>query len=1028
VKCPKCQTDNPADSKLCGECATPLPAAQPAHALHTETLETPLEELTTGSTFAGRYQIIEELGGGGMGKVYKAYDTEVKEKVAIKLLRPEIAADQRTIERFRNELKLARRIRHPRVCQMFDLGQDKGAYYIAMEYVSGEDLKSFLRRSKELAVGTAITIARQVCEGLAEAHKMGVVHRDLKPSNIMIDREGNARIMDFGIARSLEAKKITGAGVMIGTPEYMSPEQVEGKETDPRSDIYSLGVILFEMVTGRLPFEGDTALSVAVKHKTEPPPDPRELAPHLSDELSRLILKCLEKSRETRFQSADEVLSGLASVERAVPVSERSRPVAKRRPLTSHEVTVTIGVKKAVIFAVGAVAVAAAVVFLWKPWAEKQAPLAPADRATLAILNFENTSRDETLDDWKTGLPLLLTTDLSQSKYLSVLSYDQVYGILKTLDLQDETSFSSEDLGRVARAGRAAYTATGGIMRAGERIIVVLSVKNHAEDDVQQVKFECAGEAGIPSLVDGMTPRIKEILGLSRSQISGDLDALTVDISTNSVEALKLYNEGRRLHMAGELEDCVGLMLKAVAKDPEFALAYRSLSAALAELERLDESEIYIQKAFELSGKVSAKERCWIHVDYYLQSEATYGRALEVCREWLDLYPEDNHAMMRTGMAYLRREDYDQAAEFLDLSIRKGNVSPYAFYYLAEALYLSGRYEKGRMAAELGLSILPDNALILGSIFDGYVSQGLIEGARVLLGKWGTKQQGREIELRRGILAILEGNNKEAAEIFAGFGAKSLLARGWAGSDAVSPFTRRLLPFSKLAEGKIGEAIELARNAQDRLLLAYLEYRAGKLKEALDESEKAYQVAFEQGSFGKMAWSLKMKGLVQLAMGLTDAAKKTAAELGTCAGQAATQKLVRHHSFLMGIIERDAGRYSNAVDYLDKAIALLPGESLEWGSAWQSLFYDGLAATYFKSGDLDGAEEAYRKIQSLALGRLQFGDIYALSSYRLGRIAEARGRKAEARKQYERFLDLWKDADPGLAEVEDAKKRLAAIS
>ena len=166
MKCPKCQTDNPSDSKFCRACATPIPAAPPADAFHTETLETPREELTTGSTFAGRYQIIEELGSGGMGKVYKAYDTEVKEKVAIKLLRPEIAADPRTIERFRNELKLARRIRHPRVCQMFDLNQERGTYYIAMEYVSGEDLKSFLRRSKELAVGTAIAIARQVLPGI----------------------------------------------------------------------------------------------------------------------------------------------------------------------------------------------------------------------------------------------------------------------------------------------------------------------------------------------------------------------------------------------------------------------------------------------------------------------------------------------------------------------------------------------------------------------------------------------------------------------------------------------------------------------------------------------------------------------------------------------------------------------------------------------------------------------------------------------------------------------------------------------
>jgi serine/threonine protein kinase len=206
-----------------------------------------------------------------MGKVYKAHDTEIKEKIALKLIKPEISADKKTIERFQNELKFARKIGHRNVCRMYDLNKEEGSYYITMEYVSGEDLKSFIRRVGQLPSGKAISIAKQVAEGLAEAHRLGVIHRDLKPSNIMIDKDGNARIMDFGIARSMEMKGITGAGVMIGTPEYMPPEQAEAKEVDQRSDIYSLGVILYEMVTGRVPFEGDTALSIAMKHKGEEP-------------------------------------------------------------------------------------------------------------------------------------------------------------------------------------------------------------------------------------------------------------------------------------------------------------------------------------------------------------------------------------------------------------------------------------------------------------------------------------------------------------------------------------------------------------------------------------------------------------------------------------------------------------------------------------------------------------------------------------------------------------------------------------
>jgi len=314
MKCPKCHFENTGTSRYCSDCGTSLTkAASPPEPVETRTLP-PFFELETGASFADRYQVIEKIGTGGMGRVYKVFDTKIRERVALKLIKPEIASDPKTIERFRNEIRLARRIAHKNVCRMYDMGESLGIFYITMEYVPGENLKNIIRLTGPLNPGTAVNYARQVCEGLAEAHRWNVVHRDLKPHNIIIDPSGTARIMDFGIARSLQTEGWTGEGIAIGTPEYMSPEQAEGKDVDRRSDLYSLGIILYEMITGKVPFEGDTTLSILRKQGTESPIPPREWNPQIPESLNRLILKCLEKKEERRYQDAGELLSELNTI------------------------------------------------------------------------------------------------------------------------------------------------------------------------------------------------------------------------------------------------------------------------------------------------------------------------------------------------------------------------------------------------------------------------------------------------------------------------------------------------------------------------------------------------------------------------------------------------------------------------------------------------------------------------------------------------------------------------------------------
>jgi len=329
IKCPKCLYENPEQTRFCGGCGTKFSTAADIQEGQTQTVQLQRGELVIGSIFAGRYIVLEELGRGGMGRVYRVLDKKLDVEIALKLIKSEIASDEHIIERFKNELRLTRVISHKNVCRTHDLSEDMGCHFITMEYVPGENLKTTIHRVGSMNLRRTLAIAKQICEGLAAAHHLEIIHRDLKPQNIMLDRAGNIRIMDFGISRSLQSLGTTADGIMIGTPEYISPEQAEGSKVDARTDIYSLGAILFEMVCGKVPFEGDTTLSVILKQKLEPPPDPGALVPHLPKGISRIILKCLEKDRDRRYDCVETLYADLERAEQEIRATDEI-PIQKK--------------------------------------------------------------------------------------------------------------------------------------------------------------------------------------------------------------------------------------------------------------------------------------------------------------------------------------------------------------------------------------------------------------------------------------------------------------------------------------------------------------------------------------------------------------------------------------------------------------------------------------------------------------------------------------------------------------------------
>jgi TolB-like protein/tRNA A-37 threonylcarbamoyl transferase component Bud32/Tfp pilus assembly protein PilF len=567
ITCPKCQHENPDNSIYCGKCTTPLKTSEKAPKQHTETLEALKEELTTGSTFAERYQIIEELGKGGMGKVYKAIDTEIKEKIAVKLLKPEISADQNTIERFQNEMKLARQISHKNVCRMYHLGKDEGSYYITMEYVSGEDLKSMIRMTKHLSVGAVLSIGKQICEGLAEAHSLSIVHRDLKPQNIMIDKGGNVKVMDFGIARSLREKGITGSGVMIGTPEYMSPEQAEAKDIDLRTDIYSFGVILYEMATGRAPFEGDTALSIAMKHKGEIPQDPKELNPNISDDLCNVIQKCLEKDKKDRYQSADEILTELDNVEKGIPTTERIIP--EKKPLTSKEITVTFGLKKLLVPALIFIGIIIVGLVIWQAMPEKEVvPVGPT-KPSIAVLPFQDLSPEKNQEYFCDGLAESIINALTKVKDLRVPARASSFSFKgKERDIQE-----------IGNRLNVNTILEGSVQKAGNRIRITAQLIKVADESHLWSEQYDRDLDDVFSIQDNITFAIIDKL---KVELLGNARDNVVKRYTNSREAYDSYLRGQWIFnnkfTAEDWKKAISHYNRAIEIDPNFSLAYVGLA------------------------------------------------------------------------------------------------------------------------------------------------------------------------------------------------------------------------------------------------------------------------------------------------------------------------------------------------------------------------------------------------------------------------------------------------------------------
>lgn len=670
IKCPKCNHDNPLDTVYCGKCAALLTSASDIQPPLTKTMETPGAKLRRGTLFVDRYEIIEELGKGGMGQVFRVEDTTAKEEIALKLIKPEIAADGKTIERFRNELTLARKIRHKNVCGMYDLGEHEGISYITMEYVSGEDLKSLIRRVKRLDSGAAIGIAKQVCEGLAEAHRLGVIHRDLKPANIMIDKDGNARIMDFGIARSLQEKGLTGVGMTIGTPEYMSPEQKEGTEIDQRSDIYSMGIMLYEMITGKVTYD---------------------MSVQIPEGLKQVISKCLEEDRDKRYQSAEDLKKALVDTENKAYIPEKTLPMTKPK-LKNPILIATVGIILVVIIALG-------ILFLTGPEEKIE---------SIAVLPLENLSGDPDQEYFVDGMTERLISELAKisgfQKVISSMSVMQYKGVRKSMP-------------EIARELNVDAVVEGSVLIVENRVRITAQLI-HAPTDRHLWAEDY--ENDLRDILTLQREVAKAIAQEIRIKLTPEEEMQLSKTSQIKPEAYQAYLKGLmhwNRRTGDDVKKAITYFEEAIAEEPDYALAYVGLAdsynilsfySGARPVDSFPKAKAAALKAIALDETLGEAHNSLAYATYryywdFAEAESEFKRAIE-------LNPNYASAHFWYGEYLYCLSRFDESLKKIHMALELDPVSLIINAFLGPLYNTMGQPEKGISQLQKTLDMDPNFA------------------------------------------------------------------------------------------------------------------------------------------------------------------------------------------------------------------------------------------------------------------------------------------------------------------------------
>ena len=982
------------------------------------------------------YKILEKLGSGGMGVVYKAEDTKLKRTVALKFLSPALTRDEDAKTRFMREAQAASALDHPNICTIYEVNESpEGRLFIAMTHYEGETLKKRIT-GKPMRIGEVISIIIQAAEGLAKAHAEGIVHRDVKPANIMINREGVAKVLDFGLAKLLDRVEYAQVGTTLGTIAYMSPEQLGGDEVDPRSDIWSLGVMLYEMLTGSLPFRGEYEQAIIYSIINMPPEPVSNMQPNVPDSMERIIQRALEKDPADRYQNMTGLLADLYKLREELTGPVRIQP--PKIPVKRQQRNWL----KSIFMPAAAIVVVGLLILLARQFISDRAVISAPK--PILVISFQNQTGDNAYDYLQNAIPNLLITSLEQSKYLSVTTWERMLDLLKQLGKND-TEIIDRDLGfELCRMEGIEAIVLGSFVKAGD--VFATDVKVIDVSTKRLLKSAGSRGNGIASIlekqIDELSKEISRGVGISERNIETSKASIT-EVSTSSMEAYNFFLRGRDDLEKLYTDEGRRFLERAIQNDSTFAVAHLYLAKAYSQLGDVQASKKEFELAKKYANKAPERDRMYIEAAYAGHIEKNNDQRLQILQEMTKKYPKEKRVYYNLGGYYDSQDETDKAVEAyskaLELDPKFGAVLNIIAYRYAD----KGEYEKSFHYFQRYANALPGDA----NPFDSMA----------------------EINLRMGNLDEALEKYKEALEVKSDFGADWRVAYVYALKEdypEAMKYNEQFLDIHSSSPGLF---------AQGYMWRAFFYSLLGNLNEAIKDIESAEELWKDLGNSGNSITCNYMKTWFYFEYKRYEDAAYCMNSLFDAALEIDSLQAPyfrAHREFLLALIdlkdqqidfarakldtmvsllkEIDPQRKKSLKQYYEylQAEILLEGgfieEAIEVATeiepeeipmmniismiGYNLAFPRNIVArTHLENGDMQSAINAYEELVTFDPESRDRQLVRPKYHYELAKLYEENGMIDKAIAQYELFLEIWKNAEKNLPELIDAKIRLSKI-